>query len=557
MTWPAVVATILIGHGGSPPAPPTGNCTANGGVELNTINTPTIAGVSTVINNASDNAVVCLARGNTWSGTSGLAINTAHADASRVRICGSTSNSCTDSGAANPRILVSGGCVVFGVGAAGYTIQNLDCYNSATSSNSANAYDINPTTSNITIEGGVIDTYWRAGWFDGTGSKAATTTHPGPDNIRFGTCAAPIEIRGTPTGPPGSGENRHVTYGATTNSFISVWVHDFIGFKTNSTDHMIDITQNPYTGLDYLHSTNNLTIECSEFDTNNVTNSNMGILVKSAMSQNLVVRNNTFNFTGTCAAEFGVSFTSHNATAIEGSVGGRVYGNIFNTGRCGAVVISSAHDAQVFNNLAILTMADFNRGLVQFDYNASARNANDLDIDSISIYNNTVFRTGNSSAIGNGFSYVSDNTATGQTPGTNILLANNLFIGDDSVDMKAFSAGITTCNGYGTNGANVHNNFLTSLNDASPSIINCSADDDWIKSGSNPAATGDGWSTKPGLVGDATNWVGVPTTDLVPSSNASKICGQGDTTADALRSQTDYFGNVCTTHDIGAICCPP
>src|SRR5882672_11469462 len=75
----------------------------------------TIASLQILISGAADGDTVCLTRGQNWTGTSGITISTTHVT-TRVNICASTGSVCSSTGAANPRLTLSGAsanCFVF------------------------------------------------------------------------------------------------------------------------------------------------------------------------------------------------------------------------------------------------------------------------------------------------------------------------------------------------------------------------------------------------------------------------------------------------------------
>ncbi len=415
-----------------------------------------ISSINSQVNSAPNGAVVCLQRANTWNTTSGFSLTASHPDSSRVTICASTGSQCTPPGSsANPRLQVSGTgrCFAFN-GVTGWNVKNIDCYASSTTF----AYDVRKSSAHITVEGGVIDGWWSAFFLDnGSG--------PFVDDVKLGTCANRTEIRNGPPPPPST--LRFATWGPSTNSKMSLWIHDFVGQHQGGQDHMIDLGQNG--GADPYHATNNLTIECSLLQFSG--GGEMGTFLKAARGTNLIVRDTTFEVIGSsCSNVKALAFDSHSDPAIEGWDGAEVYRNVFKMGRCAAIVEAVGKNIKIYNNVAIGTADDYQRGLVQFWYNAG--NPEDLQVSNVAIFNNTIYRTGNSSAAGNGYALVSDNPpiAAGRLPGTNLSLYNNLFYNTDGVDAKIWSAAHSGCNGWGLLGANIRNNFVYTPNDSSPAL---------------------------------------------------------------------------------------
>jgi hypothetical protein len=474
-----------------------------------------LASINSQANAAPNGAVICLQRGNTWSTTAAFTLTGSHPDSSRATICGSTGNQCTPPGAsANPRFQVTNNnanCVVFNA-VSGWNLQNVDCYASTPNF----AYDIRKSSSHITIDGGVIDGWWTAFFLDnGSG--------PYVDDVKMGTCANRVEIRNGP--PPAAGQLRAATWGPCTNCAMSFWIHNFTGTNAGGQDHMIDLGQNG--SADPYHATNNLTIECSLLQYSG--GGEMGTMLKAARGTNLIVRDNTFEATGPgCSGLKALAFDSHGDPAVEGWDGAEVYRNQFKMGKCAAIVEAVGKNVKIYNNVAIGAADDYQRGLVQFWYNAGG--PEDLQVSNVAIFNNTVYRIGNSGS-GGGYAMISDNPpiGSGRQPGTNLSLYNNLFYNTDAVDAKIWTAQHSGCNGWGTNGANIKNNFVYTPNDSTPQLWSgCSG-----ASGTNAAP----YNTNPGLVDPANGNFALATGSILAGKGISAGAPtNGDFTKSARQS---------------------
>ncbi|MFI5316433.1 MAG: hypothetical protein ACHQ6T_12090 [Myxococcota bacterium] len=435
-----------------------------------------ISSISSAINSAPDGAVICLKRGEVWSGSTGFAISKSHSATSRALICASDSTQCTASGAANPRFqLSSADALCFGwMPASGWNLQNVDCYGPTSTNTDAMAFRIDHGSHDITVSGGVSDTFF-IGLFTNAGSGAP------PTNIQFGTCAAPVEIRGNPSSFPGL---RPAEYGPLVNSTISVNIHDFTGGNGGGQDHLLDLASNS----DYTTGSNNLTIECSTFT---YSGGNLGAFIKANRGQNGVIRDSTFqNVSGGCTTSPAIGFDSHNDPPVEGWIGMQIYRNRFiNT----HIQIGIGQNVEIYNNISTTCAADFSRGFVQIWYTADPE---DLQVQNIHTYNNTIYFKGNSNQ-GNGYGLISENPPqfTGRVTATGLTLYNNLFYDLDGGDAKVWVMPHAGCSNYGANGVNIKNNFVYSPNDSSPQLWSgCSG-----ASGTNAAP----YNTNPGLVDPA------------------------------------------------------
>lgn len=441
--------------------------------------------INSQISSAQSGAIVCLQRGQVWSAASGLSISASHPGASRVTICASTGTSCTDSGAANPRIAVTGTCVSLNGGGGGYNISNLDCYNSD-ANNGVKAWGIDHGTHDVTISGGVIDGFWQAAYLDG-GSGADA------DKIKWGVCGHPVEIRG---GPALTDRDRSVSWGGLTNSSISLWIHDFNGPSSGShsnTSHWIDLAQNG--NLSPTTSSHDVTFECGLYQ---FTNSSAGTsLLKINRGYHIVFRDNTFQVVAGKASTSVISLADHAAGGTEGitgsgvnCAGAEIYRNKFLGGS--AIFNGIGADICVYNNIFDWTNSgDAMTGVMAFHYETAA--AGDTPISNVRIYNNTIYKN---SGIESFPSLVRDNpgTPTRTLPSNNALF-NNLVWDTTPNSLNAAVWG-SNCGTFGANGANIKNNFVYTPNDSTPGIWSgCSA-----ASGTNSAP----YNTDPGLV-DAKN----------------------------------------------------
>jgi hypothetical protein len=496
-----------------------------------TSSTP-LATVNSQINGASNGAVVCLARGNTWSSTAGLSLTGSHPDSARVTVCSSSSTQCTDSGGANAKLSItanSGGtsnstakCLRFASGSGGYDMINIDCAGQASAASVGSgsyAVDIEKGTSNITVEGGKLDTFPQFAWFDlGSGSPA--------NNVKLGTCSRVQEW----TGSLNDNSNRIATYGSCHNCAFSLYIHD-VPLGPTTTAHLMDFSfggQRPGVLWTADSATKNLTLECSHI----VPAGGGSTILKFADGTGLTVRNNLFEG---CSAGM-VNFGSHGPDSNSyGWDGADIYQNRFDAPNCpnaAPITIQVGSNVHVYNNIARVTAGDYQRGLVQMD--CSGAQPADNDVAHISVYNNTVFRTGSGNG-GNTYGMVSANgpsCASGVPAPTDVTVVNNLFMEDSTVGTSPLSFGQEqNCNNYGTNGSQFHHNFEFSPNHT-PSMPNCSSSDNLMRSGSSPTSN-DGFAVSPG-VKDAANF------DFTVTGS-SKVSGLGDP---SYCPPTDFSGNA-------------
>lgn len=469
--------------------------------------------INNQLNAAANGAVLCLQRGSNWNVPSGLTLTQTYPDTARVIVCASDGSTCTDTSSnPNPRITTNGTCVHATTGSGGLTVKNLDCYDGGAGAAPA-ALDVSKGSANVSFEGGVIDGRFQPIYLDG-----GSTTDTPANNVHFGTCANRIEVRNGPAANP-TGGDRNVSWGVATNLYFSLWVHDFIGYSGHPNEHMLDIARN--TGAThYTPSVNgavNLTIECSLFESHATSNPYLGEMLKIALASNAVIRNNIFRVTGFCISGNAMGGGSHNATnETEGWDGGAVYGNLFDMGVCkGPIAMSHARNVDIYNNVMIATNADEQRGFIEFDYAQKSLDPgqDDLSLQNLRVFNNTIYRSGNSSAVGSGWAIFNENMnpAPNWPAGTGFAIFNNLIYDTDAVDAKVINTGYTGCNGYGTNGANIRSNFIYTPNDNTPSVISCS--------GSTLASSG--YQTAPGVANASAGQFGITTTSKVYGSGGS------------------------------------
>ena len=443
-----------------------------------------LSSINSQVNSAPNGAVICLSRGQTWSAASGLSVTTSHPTASRVTICASTGSTCSGSGSANPKINITGGAngVVLN-GVTGYNFKNIDVFGN-NSQNPDGGWAIRKGTAHLTIEGGVIDGWWAPMFADAGGGAIL-------DDAQIGTCANRIEIRGGEGGLPGTGALRTAWWGSLTNSSMSVWIHNFSGAGTGSPaqNHMLDIAGNSSSSDTPYSKSHDCTLECSLIQ---YSGGNLGSFVKTDRGYNMVYRDNRFESTAAPDGGMALAFDDHDGSGSEGVDGAQVYRNYF-SGPYGAIMVGVGANIDIYNNVGNFTMdMQQQRGLVQLWY--SVAQAADVQLQHIRIFNNTVYRAGNSTPGAGWPSLVGTNGGpinAGRTLCTTCALYNNLVIDMDSVDAKLFQVK-NSCSEFGPNGANIKNNFIYTPGDSSPQMWSgCSG-----ASGTNAAP----YNVNPGLV---------------------------------------------------------
>ena len=447
-----------------------------------------LSDVSTKASAAANGAVVCLTRGNTWTAGSGLLLTSSHPDSSRVTICASTGSACSDSGAANPKIVESsnasnldspnGRCVRVGAGGGGFNFKNLDCDSSV---GSEQAWDIDETASNITVEGGKTKNYKRllANFTSGGGNR--------PTNIHFGTCANRHEYSNN---PPITGSNSGFIYGGFINSTFSVWFHDLSGRTDGSAaqSHMIDFD---VSGGTPANGTLNQVIECSLIEFNGT---RMGNLIKPSRGTTMTIQDSTFRVTSPTDGDV-IGVGTHNGAGTEGQVGLVIRRNRFELPGTSwsPVGLSNAQQVEISNNVAILPGnlgGDTQRGFVTFSGDSTG---NGIPLSDITIRNNTVYRTAAGGTSDRGI--IRENPPAKSTF-SNVSVYNNLFMDIGTGNVTMLSTGPSGCGGFGSNGANIKNNWVYTPNDSTPSL--------WGSCGSATTANGSPYNQDPGLV-DAAN----------------------------------------------------
>jgi len=499
-----------------------------------TSSTP-LSSVISAINGAKAGAVVCLQRGQTWTGSTGLNLTASFPATSRVTICSSDTSQCQDSGAANAKVSVTNGGgfgVRFRNGAGGYELRNIDFAGPADAGGS-DTIGLQPDrgSHDVRFVGGKVSSWWHMMWSDsGSGSPAT--------NIEFGTCAAPLEMTTAASG--GSEPFQQGTYGSYKSTAWRLNLHDYSPHGLLS--HFLDIA---YTGSINFNDDNNnstdLVIECSKFGPNALEGGED--FMKFSAGKRLTVRNN--NFTG-CNRLLG--FTGHGP---DGNTYGwdqvDIYQNTFDGRSCSSqtpVVLLDASNVRIYNNVVSVAKGNSQGGLVSMNCQEGSINAQDNDVAHVSVYNNTVYRNGSASDPTSGYGTFGSSDAgcvNGGTQPSDITVVNNLDMENDTQNPYPWQVGAAGCNAWGTNGAQVHNNFVYSPNKA-PRLPSCSASDMFAKSGSTTTATGDGWNTPPGVT-DLANF-------NFTITNASKVFGQGDP---KYCPATDFAGNARpSTCSIGA-----
>jgi hypothetical protein len=491
-------------------------------VAFDSSSTPTLATVNTAINAAIDGQVVCLARGSVWSAATGITITASHPNSNRVQVCASTGAVCSDSGAANPRISLTGTggtgiSFTAGSGAGGYYFKNLDLYQT-NAANNATGVGIGSGMHDITFEGSVIDTFWRA-----VNTNEETNF---PDNVTFGLCGGAghwIEIRNGPT----TIGDRAAIYGGMTNSHISVWIHDFSAGGTGhfATSHYIDMGAGRNT--QWFNSQHDLTIECSliQFDASH-SNNISATETKINRGFHITIRDNTFEVLNGSGGPNAVAYADHgdsgNAGSSEGvsgsgatGAGSQFYRNIVRGQN--ALQASEIADLDVFDNVFDFTNAGgTSTGIIRYHYGDGA--TDDVPIADIRIFNNTIFKGSTTPAM---FGSISDNpTPPPNRPlPTDLQLFNNLWyeatdnLADDTNGNADIGVNIFTqnCARYGTNGTNIHDNYVYSPNDTTPTVWSgCSA----AARNSNQSPHAAGFNINPLLVN-----VGVSDLHLLSSSS--------------------------------------
>lgn len=539
-----------------PPGSPTcnvgicstgGNCTGEAASCAGTCSGFTSAtGISTInslINGAGDGDVVCLARGNTWTGATGINLTASHPDAGRVTICASAGTQCSTSGAADPRLSITGtatACVF--VNADGYNFTDIDC-TSANTSNDARGYDLRKGSRDLTFEGGRIANFKTPAYFDDSGTSSTPIT-----NLKWGTCTrdevtgAPVstrrvEITGGPVPVPPS--SRAVNWGCLRDSNISLYVHHFDcntqstgGSSTNCTfSHWLDIACNNSAGAGTANQTANVTVECGLYDSN-------GSIAPSSfhkVNKGVGVHFLDNQMLGTAGAPW-VAFGGHGApnegiTGLGVDCAGSLIARNYAEGG-GLLSNEFARDVCVDSNVFKFTTTG-GQGFYRAFYGAS-QELDRIPIANVKLRNNTVYDPRTSSS---GFeTFWRDNPGAEVLPlPTDNVVLNNVIVATRTNPL-VFTANETGCNGFGTNGVNIKNNFLQAP--GSPNVLwtSCSAD-------SGNSAT---FATAPDLVSVATG-------NFRPTGAGANVCTLGTTPRPAL----DFEWLAWTQNEVGAYRCAP
>lgn len=454
-----------------------------------------LAAIDAAIDAADDAAVVCLRRGSRWTQDGGAALSfaTGHPNAARVTICASDDTRCTDgSGGANPRITMSSGqCFDFEPTGDGYTIQDVDCYGTNTCDpkyGAAGWWD--PGIRDVTVQGGV---------FDGWGFMSvfyANASVPPATNVRFGTCAKPIEFRNC------YAHLRYVHYGHCRQCGFSYRIHDWgDSVPENGRGHVFD-----FAGWD---STNDIesrdvTVECTHWQVDTTRAPGNGDAIRVSDGANIVIRDNVFEkVAGSCEPSFpgAVGFASHGD--VSGWDGGEIYRNRIKLGNCFNGVNSGVgRNLQIYNNVFDMRNDDggpnyWGAAISVYDAGGAAAWAP----DNVWVYNNTIYSPDGS-----------DDAQVHFDAGNGHRFFNNLLINGEASTARVFAT--NSCNRFGANGAEIRSNVVYTPSDATPDITSCQASSSWM-----PAAP---WQTSPGLVD-----VGAGAFELV--GPGSYVAGRGTT----------------------------
>lgn len=507
-----------------PPPPPSGSPTCNVGIcslggnctgAVGSCAGGTCSGftsatgfstVQALAQGAGDDDVVCLERGQIWSTPTGMSLTVSHPNAHRTIICASDAQNCSDSGAANPRVSMTAdaSAVTFTTNSGGYTIQNLDTYStsSASSFNPAAWMIAAEGIHDVSVAGVVIDGFYRA--FGATIPGATPLNYP--TGINFGQCGGVghwVEIRGGPSVLTGK-SNRAVTYGSWVNSSISIYVHDWLAPSGSfaATSHMLDMGDG---NTNFNGSLHDLDLQCSRFEHDRNGAHGDGVPVPACMNKfnrgyNLRFHDNDCREVAV-GANNGAScfcFATHNSGGQEGvgdttgtgtaGAGAKIYRNTFTNQQ--AVFNHLASDVDIYNNIFDFTLIEGDGSGPPGLYQTSYKDANPEDIDPIHIriFNNTLYQRGSNTLCGGGCGYgVMFSTEAGQgsvnpSKSTNNEAFNNVIQIADTIDAKAVTFSNSSCSEFGTNGANMHDNFVYSPGDSTPALGGCSAAD-FTKSG--------------------------------------------------------------------------
>jgi len=533
----------------------------------------TVSQIQTAISNAAAGSVVCLQRGQEWSSGSTLSLNTNFPGNDRVTVCASTASSCSGSGAANPRITITSatGCVLFNNGSGGYTVHDLDCYNTSSASSAA-AFDIRKGANNVTLSGVLSD-----GFFQGInhGIIGGATL---PDNIRVGECGGVgkwMEIRNGPATNPGG--DRQAQEGGCTNCAFALNVHDFRAYAGPNfiTSHLTDLlsAESPGQVWNQAGVEHDVVYECGRYEW---TSGAFGsVAMKLDRGWGHIIRNNYID--GGTTSNPVIAIGGHANDGQEGisgsgvpGAGMRIYDNVVVTGG-GLIINEMGQDVDVYRNLLFLHVGGGQRGVIQFGFNAGQDNGaepDDLCAARTRLFHNTAYVTGPGGSSGfNHFAW--DNPglragcSAGLSSGNNALGNNVIHLAKDGTDegAKVLAAINQGCGGYGGNCANVQGNFLYSA-DSTPGLLNGSADDDWTAGGPSagddpPAGSAGDIGELPGLNGKNTAYAGGLDGLVLAMTpeDGSNLCGRGVPSICAYQDGLGFGGVTRTTCDPGAIPC--
>lgn len=479
--------------------------------------TQTLSQLSTQINSATGGAVVCLRRGQTWVSGSGILLSTDHGTtpSNFVTVCASNGTACDNdsSGGDDPIVelntissFINGNPSGHGVtiaGGGGFTLKHLHLRGfdsqtgSADGTSAINAYNGH----DITFVGGSAEKFWSFVRFQDSGT---TSVSPMPNHFTFGSdCGnGRFEIYGTPTGYQSFTYDRGGTYGSSSDSTYRLNVHDWLANSPNGRSHVIDVAGNFSSGSDYStnnampNGTQNLLVECSSFGPNIYD----GTHVKLAFGNNATIRNNTFYDND------GIAMGSHgpSGTTDFGWNNAEIYGNLFldlNNQFTEKISGNIGQNIHIYNNVAWSKKGNFTGGFIKVS--CGGRSDGDQVLDNWNIHNNTyvISSIGDLGDQGGAILSTPHESCIWTLP-TNFTLVNNLVVDIDNLNAASlfdFDNNDMVCNSFGTNGVNIHHNFGYAPNDTTPTRKDCSADDDWVRSGI-VSTTSDGYLGDPGFV---------------------------------------------------------
>jgi hypothetical protein len=466
-----------------------------------------LATIDAAVDAAADGDVVCLRRGNQWTDSSGAAftLTTGHPAASRVTICSSDDTQCTrSSGGANARITVSGAAgfraISFSATGDGYFIQDIDFYGDSGCDNENDSVlgGMPAGVQDITFQGGVWD-----GW-DEIMVSSGNTANLDPLNIRIGNGLGSNRVEFRNCQQSGlDGHNKIPIYGLYDDLYVAMWIHHWGQLNnTGGTGHIVSLhfPAGAYGEPYGTWEANRPVLEHNLWQFHSGY-AGGGTVARFSRGTDLTMRYNVFETVGPIA-----SFPNTSDPAHGCGVGGpgfhthggddnanntywhraEIYRNRFRMGDCNAVGIENQNgtDVEVYANVFDLTdqtsAADY-WGRTVFTGTPSGPQANH---DNFWVYNNTFYFPANQSEIAN----IDFQGGTGQRFYNNAIW---------TADANAVPMTISDCSIFGSNGIDLHDNFVYSVNDSTPTLPSCSASlPDTSADGFGPGAP---WSTLPGF----------------------------------------------------------